>query len=230
MLMEAGSPPSERPMGILLVDDHPVVRMGLAAMLGHVGRPVEVHEAANACGALALARSHAPRVALVDLSLAGEICLHLIGKLRQAAPGIAVLVVSMHEERVYAERALRAGAMGYVMKHMASDSVVHAVQTVCAGQVWLSEAMRGVLINRVAGKARTERVDKLAALSEREMQVFRLLGRGFKKADIALRLNLSPNTVETYRAHIKHKLSVDSGAGLYRMAFLHMQKEEPSPE
>lgn len=224
-----GGAPAPAPMRILLVDDHPIVRLGLVALLAQLGQPIEVHEADDAAGALALALCHQPRVALLDLSLSGELSLQLIARLREAAPGMAVLVVSMHDERVYADRVLRAGALGYVMKQTASQSIIQAIHTVCAGKVWLSGEMRDAMIDRMARRASPERQDKMALLSDRELQVFRLLGQGLKKADIALRLNLSPNTIETYRMHIKQKLSIASGAELYKIAFLYMQDEKSPP-
>lgn len=214
------------PMDILLIDDHPIVRLGLVALLAQLDQPIQVHEADDSAGALALALCHSPAVALLDLSLAGELGLNLIGRLREAAPKMAVLVVSMHDERIYAERALRAGALGYVMKQTASKSIIQAIHSVCAGKVWLSEEMRHTMIDRMVKKSNPDRLDQLATLSDRELQVFRLLGLGLKKADIALRLNLSPNTIETYRMHIKQKLAIASGAELYRVAFLHVQDEK----
>lgn len=216
------------PLKILLIDDHPIVRMGFVALLSQLGGPVEVHEAENSSQALDQARAHCPNVALLDLSLAGELGLKLIGSLRDAAPGMAVLVVSMHDERVYAERALRAGALGYVMKQTAAKSIVQAIHSVCTGQIWLSDEVRRTMIERLAKRPNSDNWNRLSALSDRELQVFRLLGQGLKKADIAVRLNLSPNTIETYRMHIKQKMQIATGAELYRVAFLHCQDENSS--
>jgi DNA-binding NarL/FixJ family response regulator len=212
---------------VLLVDDHPVVRLGFATLLARLGKKMQFHEAEDCESAVALAAKHAPKVALVDLSLGGVLELNLIKALRAAAPDMGILVVSMHDERLYAERVLRAGARGYVMKQQAAKYIVEAAQTVCSGRVWLSEDMRRLLIEKMVDAPNTEAPKSLDALSNRELEVFRLIGLGLKKADIAVRLNLSPNTVETYRVNLKSKLGVTSGAELHRLAFLHFQNENP---
>lgn len=209
-------------MHVLLVDDHPIVRVGFAALLGQLGRPLTIHEAGDADQAIAACAAYAPRVALVDLSLDGELSLDLIKRLRDTCAETAILVVSMHDERVYAERALRAGARGYVMKHNAAKSIVQAVRTILDGRIWLSEEMNGIVLARFAD-SRNAGGGKLESLSDRELEVFRLIGRGFKKSDIAQQLNISPSTIETYRANIKRKLGIASAGELYRQAFLHFQ-------
>lgn len=219
--------PGQQKIDVLLVDDHPIVRVGFATLLAELGKKMQFHEAEDAATAIELAGKHAPTVALVDLSLAGILELNLIKTLHATAPEMAILVVSMHDERLYAERALRAGARGYVMKHHAAKFIVEAVHTVCAGRVWLSEDVRRLLIERIADLPETGAWKTLASLSDRELEVFRLIGLGLKKAEIALKLNLSPNTVETYRMNLKSKLGIASGAELHRLAFLHFQKENP---
>ncbi len=219
--------PGLQKIDVLLVDDHPVVRVGFATLLAQLGKQMNFHEAEDGTTALALVAKHAPTVALVDLSLAGVLELKLIKALHAAAPGMPILVVSMHDERLYAERALQAGARGYVMKHHAAKFIVEAVQTVCAGRVWLSEEIRRILIERIADIPGADGWKTLASLSDRELEVFRLIGLGLKKADIALRLNLSPNTIETYRMNLKSKLGIASGAELHRLAFLRFQNENP---
>ncbi|HYD95233.1 MAG TPA: response regulator transcription factor [Noviherbaspirillum sp.] len=207
---------------VLLVDDHPVVRVGFAALLGQLGPPLRIHEADNAGQAVSICLERSPRFALIDLSLNGELCLDLIKRIRFVSPATAILVVSMHDERIYAERALHAGASGYVMKHNAAKSIVQAVRMILEGQVWLSEEMRNMVVKRFA-----ERVSpcssKLESLSNRELEVFQMIGKGLKKSDIAQELRISSSTIETYRANIKRKLGIDSGAELYRRAFLHFQ-------
>lgn len=219
--------PGQQKIDVLLVDDHPIVRVGFATLLAELGKKMQFHEAEDAATAVALAEQHAPAVALVDLSLAGILELNLIKTLHATVPEMAILVVSMHDERLYAERALRAGARGYVMKHHAAKFIVEAVQTVCAGRVWLSEDVRRLLIERIADLPEAGAWKTLSSLSDRELEVFRLIGLGLKKAEIALKLNLSPNTIETYRMNLKSKLGIASGAELHRVAFLHFQKENP---
>lgn len=164
-----------------------------------------------------------PSLALVELFLGGSLGFDLIKRLRSVAPDMAILVVSAHDERLYAERAIRAGARGYVMKQSAAKAMKHAVQTVRSGKVWLSEALRDDLVNRIASAGLADDPTELSALSDREITVFRLIGQGLKKGDIARELSLSPHTVETYRSNIKKKLALANGAELYRQAFLRSQ-------
>lgn len=213
-------------INVLLVDDHPIVRVGFATLLAQLGQNMQFHEAEDGPAALALAAEHQPTIALVDLSLAGVLELNLIKALHAAAPGMRILVVSMHDERLYAERALHAGARGYVMKHHAAKFIVEAVQTVCSGRVWLSEELHKSLVERIVDLPGSGG-NTLASLSDRELEVFRLIGLGLKKADIASKLNLSPNTIETYRVNLKSKLGIASGAELHRLAFLRFQNENP---
>jgi DNA-binding NarL/FixJ family response regulator len=212
-------------MHILLIDDHPIVRLGFIALLNRLTQPIRVYEAGNANEALAVAAQHQPTVALLDLSLAGMLGLDLIGQLHAVTPRMAVLVVSMHDERIYAERAVRAGALGYVMKQTAAKSIIQAIQTVCEGRIWLSEELRNGMIKRLLHKPDLGDLTRLNTLSNRELEVFRMVGLGLKKAEMATRLNLSPNTIETYRSHIKQKLGLSSSAELHRTAFLHFQNE-----
>jgi DNA-binding NarL/FixJ family response regulator len=211
---------------ILLVDDHPIVRFGLMALLRQADDSLHFHEAEDAAGALAATAVHRPAVALVDLSLAGKISLELLRDLRAVAPTMGILVVSMHDERLYAERVLRAGARGYVMKQIAAKSIASAVKTVRNGGIWLSDEIRAELAMR-AGLPATPHAgpNHFHHLSDREMDIFRLIGLGMKKGDIARELNVSPHTVETHRGNIKQKLGVASGAELYRLAFIHFQDE-----
>lgn len=216
---------SNHETGILLVDDHPIIRFGLLTLLGQFDKGFVFYESDTARGAMELAELHRPRLAIVDLSLAGTLSLELIKRLRRIAPDMAILVVSMHDEKLYAERVLRAGARGYVMKQLAAKSIIQSVQCVLAGKVWLSEDVREDLVNRIAHADAANRPDMSHALSDREITVFRLIGMGMKKSGIAKELNLSPHTVETYRANIKQKMGVTTGAELYRLAFLHSQDD-----
>lgn len=213
----------QQPMQVLLVDDHPIVRVGFATLLEQLGYQLVINEADNADEAIALCVQCSPRVALVDLSLGGELCLDLIKRIRFVCSDTAILAVSMHDERIYAERALRAGARGYVMKHNAAKSIVQAVRTILDGRIWLSEEMHSVVLDRFADRLDSGSGNSLESLSDRELEVFRLIGRGFKKSEITQQLNISPSTIETYRANIKRKLGIASGAELYRQAFLHFQ-------
>jgi DNA-binding NarL/FixJ family response regulator len=214
---------------ILLVDDHPIIRFGFIALLTRADSSLVFHEAENGYQALEAAKAHAPRLALVDLSLAGSLSLDLIKRLRQARPDMAILVVSMHDEKLYAERVLRAGARGYVMKQTAAKTIANAVECVLNGKIWLSDALRDDLVNRIGPTGAASRAGSFNALSDREATVFALIGKGLKKGDIAKELNLSPNTIETYRTNIKQKLGLATGAELYRTAFLQSQDDSGKP-
>ncbi|USX22897.1 response regulator transcription factor [Oxalobacteraceae bacterium OTU3REALA1] len=209
----------------LLVDEHPIVRLGLMTLLRQIDPQFSFIEADSQRLAIDLALMHSPNIAVIDFSLAGGSSFDLIKKLRLASPGMPILVVSHHDERVYAERAVRAGARGYVMKTIAAKLMSKAVQSVRDGKIWLSESLRDELVNRIAVADGVTVGDQFRSLSDREMSVFRLIGMGLKKGGIARELNLSPHTVESYRTNIKQKMGIASGAELYRVAFLHSQNE-----
>jgi DNA-binding NarL/FixJ family response regulator len=214
-----------KPMHILLADDQPIVRVGFMSLLRTLADKVIFHEAADERAVIAIATEHQPRVAVIDLSLAGAMTLELIKNLKHSVPAMPILVASVQDEMHYAERALRAGARGYVMKHRTAQSILQAVEAVSKGNVWLSENFRNQLVERMVDGPRADKSLGLESLSDRELSVFRLIGIGLKKSEIAKKLNLSPNTVETYRSHIKQKLNVANGGELSRLAFLQLQEE-----
>jgi len=215
-------------MRILLADDQPILRMGLMTLLRQIGKHVVFHEADTHAEVLSVAATHSPHIAVMDLSLAGVFTFDLIRHLKKHAPDTHVLIVSMQDEMFYAERALKAGARGYAMKNWSSQTLLQAVDAVAQGKVWFSEQFRTRVIEKMMTGGDVT-AQGLAALSDRELMVFKMIGEGLKKSDIARRLNLSPNTVETYRSHIKHKLGVETGAELSRFAFLQRQEEQWSP-
>lgn len=211
-------PAAGGPAKVLVVDDHPVVRQGLALLINHEPDLAVCGEAATAAEALKAIADARPDVAIVDLSLKGASGLDLIKDIKVRHPGLPVLVLSMSDENVYAERALRAGARGYMMKEEATEKVLTALRRVLGGAVYLSDAMASRLLSQfVAGDAAGggSPVDRL---SDRELEVFRLIGQGLGTGEIARRLHLSPKTIETHRAHIKVKLGLDSGTDLLRQA------------
>ncbi|QDD65590.1 response regulator transcription factor [Herbaspirillum seropedicae] len=212
-------------MRILLADDQPILRMGLMALLRQIGKHVVFHEADTHLDVLSIATQHSPHIAVMDLSLSGIFTFELIKNLKKHAPGTPVLVVSMQDEMFYAERALKAGARGYAMKNWSNQTLLQAVNAVSQGKVWFSEQFQNRVIEKMitGGEIPAQGV---SALSDRELMVFRMIGSGLRKSDIARRLNLSPNTVETYRSHIKQKLGVETGVELSRIAFLHLQEEQ----
>jgi len=212
-------------MRILLADDQPIVRLGFMSLLRQLGERVDFHEADNHASVLALATTHQPHIALIDLSLAGLFTLELIKNLKKHVPGMPILVISMQNEMHYAERVLKAGARGYAMKNWDGAMILQAVEAVYQGKLWLSDPFRNQLVERMTQADGLVGPGGIGTLSDRELMVFRMIGAGLKKSDIARRLNLSPNTVETYRSHIKQKLAIETGAELSRVAFLQLQEE-----
>ena len=217
---------SARRTQILLLDDHPIIRFGFVALLSPLDSGFVFHEADTGREALLLAERHLPDLAVVDLSLAGALSFDLIKRLRRVSPSMKVLVVSMHDEKLYAERALRAGARGYLMKHLAAKAIPDAVRQVLDGKIWLSDGIRDALVSKVADGL--DHPDKFSLLSDREVAVYAMIGQGMKKGDIANALSLSPNTIETYRTNIKQKMGIATGPELYRSAFLHFANSAES--
>lgn len=210
---------TKKPARILIVDDHPAVREALAFRIGRQ-RDLEVcGEAAGMSDALRLLADTQPDAAVIDISLKNGNGLDLIKRIKDRNDRVAILVWSMHGESLYAERALRAGALGYISKDQATDQIVEAIRRVLEGKVWLSEAMAELLLHRAVG-ARSQAVlpAQVHALADRELEVFFLIGQGVKTADIAERLHLSIKTVETYRDRIRQKLVLSDGTELAHYA------------
>ena len=204
---------------VLIVDDHPAVREALALRVERQSDLEVCGEAADMSAALRLVAATRPDVSLVDISLKAGSGIDLIKRIRDRNDHVRILVWSMHSEALYAERALRAGALGYVNKDQATDRIVEAVRRVLAGKVYLSEATAERLLQRAVGGARDEATrSPLDVLADRELEVFRLIGEGVKTAEIAERLHLSVKTVETYRDRIRQKLGLADGTRLAHYA------------
>jgi len=201
---------------VLIVDDHPIVRRGLAQLIEQEPDLEVCGEANDAETALSAFVELEPDIALVDLMLRGASGTDLIKNLKAQNENIPILVISMHDEAVYAERALRAGAHGYIMKEEATGQVLTALRKVVGGDVYVSERMVGHLLRRMVGGA--DQGVGIDGLSDRELEVFQWIGRGSSVPDIAERLKVSPKTVETYRAHIKDKLNLANSAEVMRAA------------
>jgi DNA-binding NarL/FixJ family response regulator len=200
----------------IVVDDHPLYRQGVATLIAQELRLEQAGEAGSITEALVLLERTKPRIAIVDISLQGQSGLELVRTIKSDFPETAVLVVSMHEENLYGERALKAGARGYVMKHENPSALLDAVREVLEGRIAVSEELRERMLEGiVGGKADADPVDRL---SDRELEVFTLIGRGCGAAEIAERLSLSVKTVNAYRDHIKEKLGLPSAADLRKYA------------
>jgi len=201
---------SSNPKRILIVDDHPLFREGLRQMIDHEQDLKVVAEAADAETALRLLSETKPDLAIVDISLGGSNGIDLIKNIRARDEQFPVLVVSMHDESLYAERALRAGASGYVMKHEPPKTVKTAIRKALKGEIYLSERMSSSMLARVIqGRAEPSR-SPVETLSDRELEVFQMLGQGRSVREIAEKLGLSIPTINSFRNRIKEKLKLKS--------------------
>lgn len=204
---------------ILIVDDHPAVREALASRIGRQHDLEVCGEAADMTEALRLSAETRPDLAVVDISLKTCSGIDLIKRIKDRNDHVRMLVWSMHSESLYAERALRAGALGYINKDQATDKIIEAIRRVLEGKVYLSDEMAEKMLHRAVGGGRKEPArSSLDALADRELEVFRLIGQGVKTAAIAERLHLSVKTVETYRDRIRQKLDLSDGTELAHYA------------
>jgi DNA-binding NarL/FixJ family response regulator len=215
------NPPDRRSgkKAILLVDDHPLMRRGLAALIGGEPDLFVCAEAATRRGALEAVARRPPDLAIVDLALeGGDDGLDLVKALKSGSPAIPAIVLSMHPESVYAERALRAGARAYIAKQQLGDTVLVAIRRVLGGKIYLGEWLSMTLATRYIGGGDAAPGSPLATLTDRELQVLRLIGEGRRTREIAAVLYLSPKTIDTYREHLKRKLGVETAPELSRRA------------
>ena len=203
---------------ILLVDDHPLMRKGLAMTIESESDLEVVGQAADAEDALAQFDDLDPDLAVVDVSLPGMNGLELIKHLLSRKPDLVTLVVSRHDESLYAERAIRAGARGYVSKLQADEEIIQAVRQVLRGGIYLSDTPKDKLLFGAATGTKSPMQSPLEVLSDRELEVFEMTGRGLPTREIAERMHLSVKTVESYRARIKTKLNLESGTELMQHA------------
>ena len=208
---------STGPARILIADDHPVVRLGIRQLISTDPRLTVAAEADSCESAIRIATGPGVDMAIVDLSLAGGNGLTAIRTIAEAVPGLPVLVLSMHDEELFAERVLGAGARGYIMKDASADDLLHAIHEVLAGRIHLSTAMSQSLLHRI-GRTPSMPTSRLANLTDRELEVFQAIGRGMSTAAIAQQLKVSVKTIETYRSNIKTKLDLRDAADLIRFA------------
>jgi DNA-binding NarL/FixJ family response regulator len=203
---------------ILLVDDHPLLRQGIGQLVNRQPDLVICGEAEDRAAALALVQKVRPDLVVVDLSLKDDRGLELIKDLRVRLPELRTLVLSMHDESLYAERALRAGARGYIMKQEASEKVLEAIRCVLGGGVFVSKQIADSIVAGLAGRSGTPGTQSHGVLSDREMEILLLIGKGFGSQPIAKRLCISVKTVEAHRANIREKLKLGSGGELLQYA------------
>ncbi len=203
---------------ILLVDDHPLVREWLANLIHEQPDLIVCGEAATASKAMELIAANAPDIVIVDLSLRSGSGLELLKNIKAIKPDTATIVLSMHEESIYAERALRAGARGYVMKREGTGQIVSSIRRVMQGKLAISEAVSSILTERFIDGGPPASESPVEELSDRELQVFQMLGEGNETRQIAESLNISIKTVQAYCARIKEKLKLANATELLREA------------
>jgi DNA-binding NarL/FixJ family response regulator len=203
---------------ILVVDDHPIVREGLVRVIEQTADLSVCGEAETIPRALELLEKSKPSLVVVDLALGEQSGLELIKDIKVRHPDLPVLVHSMYDEAMYAERCLRAGAKGYVMKQEPPPSLISAMRQVLRGEVALSEAMTKQLLSRISDRGTARGTSPGELLSDRELEVFELLGRGRRTSEIAQALHLSDKTIQTHREHIKEKLKLKDAVSLVRRA------------
>jgi DNA-binding NarL/FixJ family response regulator len=207
-----------RKRSVFIVDDHPLVREGLTNLVNSQSDLIVCGEAKDSAEAIAGITKARPDVAIIDISLVNESGLELIKHLVKQFPQVAIIVLSMHDEALYAERALRAGARGYVMKHETSKSVLASIRRVLAGGVYVSERIINRMALRLTSSRRSIASSPVERLSDRELEIFQLLGQGRRPSEIAGDLKLSLKTVQAYCARAKEKLGVTSLTELLRAA------------
>jgi DNA-binding NarL/FixJ family response regulator len=203
---------------ILVVEDHPIFRAMLVQLIGQELGMTVCGEADNIKDALTIVGRTHPHAAIVDLTLQGSSGLELIKELKALNIKLPVLVLSMHAERLYAERVLRAGAKGYISKQESPAEVVEAIRKVMDGHIYVSERINESILGRLGRADKAVQPSGVDLLSDREIEVFQLIGRGHNSREIAGLLNLGPTTVDSYRARIKEKLGIKNAAELYQRA------------
>ncbi len=210
---------------IMIVDDHPIFRKGLAQLIGEEPDMEVCGEAEDVPEAKKLLERLKPDMVIVDLSLKGASGLELIKYTHDTSPGLPVLVISMHDEQVYAERALKAGARGYIMKQEMTGKVVTAIRQVLNGKMFFSEDIVDSILGRVAVASAAVHKDPVSTLSDRELEVFTFIGRGLGRKEMASALNVSIKTIGTYREKIKEKLGIRSSPELAKRAVEWVQSQ-----
>ena len=203
---------------VFVVDDHPIVRRGLTQLIDGENDMMACGQGEDVFQSFDDIRNAKPDLVLLDVSLRNSDGLELLKRLKAWNRGLVVLMLSMHDESLYAERALRAGANGYVMKQEAPQVLLDAMRKVVDGEIYVSEKMRGTLLQRFVGGRKATGALPMDRLTDREMEIFRLIGTGLSVKEIAYRLGLSAKTVEAHREHLKQKLGLRSSAELLRFA------------
>jgi DNA-binding NarL/FixJ family response regulator len=209
---------SDRVLNVLLVDDHPTFRAGLRSVIEHIDNLAVCAEADGESDAMRLLQLHSPDLMIADLNLNDSSGLSLIQRARHEYPSLHILVASMYEESLYGERAIVAGANGYFCKHDDPELLVKAIELVCRGEMFISRKLANKMLeHRISGASHVSG-EPADCLSDRELQIFGLIGSGLSTREIADKLHLSPKTIDTHRDHIKRKIGVDDNVRLVHRA------------
>lgn len=204
---------------VMLVDDHPIVRHGLKQLIDQEDDLVVCAEAGDADLAMTEIVTLKPDVVIVDIHLGGTNGIDLIKNIRSIIGEMPILVISLHEESLFAERALKAGANGYIMKRELTDKIMYALRKVLNGEMYVSDTILSKILHKVSGSGIQEKKSDVDQLSDRELDVFRLIGQGYTTRQIADQLHLSVKTIETYRTRVKEKLNLQNTNELLMKAF-----------
>ena len=214
----------ERPAkSIMVLEDHSLVREGFVRLLQQLEYQLTIHEAENTKQAHQICAQHALDLAIVDLTLDDENSFDFIKDVATSLPQMPILVVSGHDEKRHAERVLRLGARGYVMKKNSARTILNAVQTVLNGQIWLSDEIRDSVLSKITGNATPGDVAGIDSLTSRELEILTLTSQGLKRNEIANRLNISVNTVGNHLSSVKQKLGAASTNELHHLAHAHIK-------
>lgn len=208
---------------ILIVDDHPMMRQGLAQLINHERDLAASCEAGTASQALNMVVARKPDLVIVDISLPDKNGLELIKDIQVFHPYLPILVISMHDESIYAERVLRAGGRGYIMKQEGGRKLMQAIRQVLSGQIYLSDKMSARILEIFSGRKAEAISSPVERLSDREFEIFQLVGEGQGTREIASRLNLSVKTIEVHRANIRRKLNLRTGTEVVHFAIRWME-------
>jgi DNA-binding NarL/FixJ family response regulator len=211
-------PSQSKKFKVLLVDDHSIVRQGLALLIGRETDLAVCGEAGSAHAVFHSIATLRPDIIVLDISLSGPDGLDVLKEIRTRSASLPVLILSMHDEAIYAERALRAGANGYIMKHEAAEKVLVAIRRILHGEVYLSDQLTNSMLQQYVGGSAPGKNSPLVNLTDRELEVFRLIGEGHGTRQIADELHLSVKTIETYQARIKEKLALRNSRELVQHA------------
>jgi DNA-binding NarL/FixJ family response regulator len=214
---------------VLLVDDHPMMRAGLAHLIERQTDLTVCGEAANPAEALKALPAANPEIVLADLTMPGRSGLEFVKDVLAVFPTLPILIVSMHDEAVFAERALRAGARGYIMKEAGGEAVVAAIRQILRGEIYVSPTMSARILEGLSGKKPRGSSSPIEKLSDREFEIFQLIGQGKSTRDIAEQLHLSTKTVDVHRSHIKEKLDLKDVTALIRHAVRWVETQGAQP-